>query len=80
MFQSNLGGGFVGDDDVALRVAVQPDALLFLSSQASSKVYRAARSRFTLEAEVYNATLLSEDRLEGLRAFAERRKPRYRGR
>lgn len=35
---------------------------------------------FALEAEVYNATLLSEDRLEGLRAFAERRKPVYRGR
>ena len=37
-------------------------------------------SAFTLEAELYNATLLSEDRLEGLAAFAERRKPRYRGR
>jgi enoyl-CoA hydratase/carnithine racemase len=37
-------------------------------------------SGFAFEAEVYNATLLSEDRLEGLRAFAERRKPRYRGR
>ena len=35
---------------------------------------------FAFEAEIYNATLLSEDRLEGLRAFAERRKPRYRGR
>jgi enoyl-CoA hydratase len=35
---------------------------------------------FTFEAEVYNATLLSEDRLEGLRAFAERRKPEYKGR
>jgi enoyl-CoA hydratase/carnithine racemase len=37
-------------------------------------------SAFAFEAEVYNATLLSEDRLEGLRAFAERRKPQYRGR
>jgi enoyl-CoA hydratase/carnithine racemase len=35
---------------------------------------------FAFEAEVYNATLLSEDRLEGLRAFAERRKPEYVGR
>lgn len=37
-------------------------------------------SAFVLENEIYNATLLSEDRLEGLAAFAERRKPRYRGR
>jgi cyclohexa-1,5-dienecarbonyl-CoA hydratase len=37
-------------------------------------------SAFAFEAEVYNATLLSEDRLEGLRAFAERRKPNYQGR
>jgi enoyl-CoA hydratase len=35
---------------------------------------------FSLEAELYNATLLSEDRQEGLRAFAERRKAVYRGR
>jgi enoyl-CoA hydratase/carnithine racemase len=35
---------------------------------------------FAFEAELYNATLLSEDRLEGLRAFAERRKPEYQGR
>ena len=35
---------------------------------------------FAFEAEAYNAVLLSEDRLEGLRAFAERRKPQYRGR
>jgi enoyl-CoA hydratase len=37
-------------------------------------------SAFAWEAEAYNATLLSEDRLEGLAAFAERRKPVYRGR
>ncbi|MCC7105126.1 MAG: enoyl-CoA hydratase/isomerase family protein [Chloroflexi bacterium] len=37
-------------------------------------------SAFALEAEVYNTTLLSEDRLEGLRAFAEKRMPTYRGR
>ena len=35
---------------------------------------------FAFEAEIYNATLLSEDRLEGLRAFAEHRKPEYKGR
>jgi enoyl-CoA hydratase len=35
---------------------------------------------FLLEAEAYNATLFSEDRLEALDAFAERRKPHFRGR
>ena len=37
-------------------------------------------SAFAWEAELYNATLLSDDRLEGLAAFAEKRKPVYRGR
>jgi enoyl-CoA hydratase/carnithine racemase len=37
-------------------------------------------SAFAFEAEAYQAILLSEDRLEGLAAFAERRKPVYRGR
>jgi len=32
-----------------------------------------------VEAEAYNLTLLTEDRNEGLRAFAERRPPVYRG-
>jgi len=52
VFQSSLGGGFVGGDEVRLDVEVEPGATLFLSSQASSKVYRGARSRFTLEAKV----------------------------
>jgi enoyl-CoA hydratase/carnithine racemase len=37
-------------------------------------------SAFAFEAELYNATLISEDRIEGLRAFAERREPDYKGR
>ncbi len=60
VFQSSHGGGFVGADQVELSVEVEPGAALFLSSQASSKVYRAARSRFTLEARVGpGATLVS---------------------
>lgn len=52
VFQSSLGGGFVGRDAVELHVVVAEDAALFLSSQATSKVYRATRSRFELDASV----------------------------
>ena len=60
VYQSSLGGGFVGDDRIALRVQVGAGATLFLSSQASSKVYRGARSRSELEAEIgEGATLIA---------------------
>jgi urease accessory protein len=60
VYQSSHGGGFVGEDDVALAVEVHAGASLFLSSQASTKVYRASRSRFTLDARVdAGATLVS---------------------
>lgn len=58
VYQSSLGGGFVGDDRVALRVRVGDRASLFLSTQASSKVYRRARSRSELDAEVGDGGLL----------------------
>lgn len=37
-------------------------------------------SGLRLEREAYNVTLATEDRNEGLRAFAEKRKPRFQGR
>ncbi|HEV7556467.1 MAG TPA: urease accessory protein UreD [Kofleriaceae bacterium] len=58
VFQSSLGGGFVGTDDVSLRVEVAAGASLWLSSQASSKVYRGARSRFVLDASVRDGATL----------------------
>ncbi|MBL8950101.1 MAG: urease accessory protein UreD [Myxococcaceae bacterium] len=52
VYQSSLGGGFIGADALELDVRVDEGATLFLSSQASSKVYRAADARFTLRADV----------------------------
>lgn len=52
LVQSNLGGGFVGADDLSLEGRVGPSAHAFLGSQSSSKVYRQARSRFSLKVSV----------------------------
>jgi urease accessory protein UreH len=43
---------------VSLRVEVAAGASLWLSSQASSKVYRGARSRFVLDASVRDGATL----------------------
>jgi urease accessory protein len=60
VYQSSLGGGFVGDDDIALTVEVGDQAALFLSSQSSTKIYRRTRSAFTLDATVGDhATLVA---------------------
>jgi urease accessory protein len=52
VYQSSLGGGFVGADALAVRVDVGEGAALFFGSQASSKVYRETDGRFTLDARV----------------------------
>jgi urease accessory protein len=53
VYASSYGGGLVGGDDLRLTVSVGPDASVFLSSQASTKVYRSqACSSLHLEAGV----------------------------
>jgi len=52
VYQSSLGGGFVGRDAIELEVEVAAGARLFLTSQASSKVYRRAVSRSRLDASI----------------------------
>ncbi|MCE9574211.1 MAG: urease accessory protein UreD [Deltaproteobacteria bacterium] len=52
VYQASLGGGLIGADDLALDIEVEAGATLFLSSQASSKVFRTARSRTAIRARV----------------------------
>ncbi len=58
VFSSSYGGGFVGKDDIRLRARVGEGASLFLSSQASSKVYRETDASFELDATVESAGVL----------------------
>ncbi len=57
VYQSSHGGGWVGRDAVALEVQVDAGATLFLSSQAASKAYRGADSRFSLTGSVADGAL-----------------------
>jgi urease accessory protein len=53
VYASSYGGGLLGGDDLRLTVRVGPEASVFLSSQASTKVYRShACASLRLEAEV----------------------------
>ena len=53
VYTSSYGGGLVGGDDLRLTVKVGREASVFLSSQASTKVYRSqARASLRLDAEV----------------------------
>ena len=53
VYASSYGGGLVGGDELRLTVKVGPEASVFLSSQASTKVYRShARASLQLDAEV----------------------------
>jgi urease accessory protein len=58
VYQSSFGGGFVGRDAIELDVEVAAGARLFLTSQASSKVYRRAVSRCRLDASIGDAGVL----------------------
>jgi urease accessory protein len=52
VYQSSLGGGYVGRDAIALAVDVAAGARLFLTSQASSKVYRGSVSSCRIDAAI----------------------------
>ena len=53
VYASSYGGGLVGGDDLRLTVRVGREAAIFLSSQASTKVYRSrTRSSLRLQADV----------------------------
>jgi urease accessory protein len=58
VYQSSLGGGFVGRDAIDLGVEVAAGARLFLTSQASGKVYRQSLSRFRLDAAIDDGGVL----------------------
>lgn len=58
LFLSSLGGGFVGAVSVALDIAFGDGATCWLSSQASSKAYRASNSTFEVSASVEGAGTL----------------------
>lgn len=60
VYQSSYGGGFVGEDEIDLRVDVEDGAALFLSSQASTKVYKATTAKSTVRANLSSgATVIS---------------------
>ncbi len=52
LFLSSLGGGFVGADSLSLEIDVADAATCWLSSQASTKAYRASQSTFDMAARV----------------------------
>jgi urease accessory protein len=58
VYQSSLGGGFVGGDAIELAVDIAAGARLFLTSQASSKVYRQAVSCCRVDAAIDDGGVL----------------------
>ena len=59
VFSGSYGGGFVGGDAVRLSVEVGPHAAAFLSTQASTKIYRSPRgTSANLRATVSDSGLL----------------------
>jgi len=60
VYSSSLGGGFVGGDEVRLRVEVDANARALLTTQASTKVYRSlSPSRQDLRVRIADGALLA---------------------
>jgi enoyl-CoA hydratase/carnithine racemase len=66
---------------VALRIAANAPVSLRQAKKALDKATELDRmSGYAFEIEAYNRTVVTEDRQEGIDAYNERRKPRYKGR
>jgi len=59
VYTSSYGGGLVNGDSIVMRTAVGPGACAFVSTQASTKVYKSPHgTRMTMTAKVDNGGLL----------------------
>jgi enoyl-CoA hydratase/carnithine racemase len=65
----------------ALRIAANAPVAVRQAKRALDKATELDRvSGYAFEIEAYNRTIVTEDRREGIEAFNEKRKPRYKGR
>jgi enoyl-CoA hydratase/carnithine racemase len=65
----------------AARIAANAPVSVRQAKKAIDKATELDRaSGYAFELEAYNRTIVTEDRQEGIDAFNEKRKPRYRGR
>jgi enoyl-CoA hydratase/carnithine racemase len=66
---------------VALRIAGNAPVSVRQAKKSVDKATELDRmSGYAFEIEAYNRTVVTEDRQEGIKAFNEKRKPRYKGR
>jgi enoyl-CoA hydratase/carnithine racemase len=74
--------GHARDEAVALAVSIAEGAPIGIrqAKTAIRGAHRALAEGLTAENALYEAVLVSDDRREGFRAFAEKRRPRFSGR
>ena len=70
-----------GAGTVAQRIAANAPVSVRQAKKALDKATELDRmSGYAFEIEAYNRTVVTEDRQEGINAFNEKRKPKYKGR